>query len=407
MRTYAAWLLVVSLPLLGQVRAGQPTNPSLPKELTRHAACDSCHITHGDGGQQQTPGIGGGSEWLLKGKGVRNTCMVCHGEGAVIKPSMASRRPAPTVAGLQTAVSTHPGLKANDIRADRFQGLIVKRGGRIAILAANCSGCHDTHESPLGGVLGKTIAFNAQAEPLVDKPSGDFEVCFACHGQRIGFDPRGRATPVVFGNTAASAHPVGSYGKGTPSVSLIPGTSRTMTCGSCHGNSGGTGLTGPHYSQEPALLLRHYGTTDGTMETPDAYALCYGCHSRVSILSDASFPFHRLHITGVAGPAPNRGSRNPGATAPWPGGRKAAAPHGLRPPGLFGPAGQAQGTRGPTPCKTCHDPHGSQDYQHLVVFDRQAVSSASNGQLLYRSFGGFKGQCTLACHGVDHLAKEY
>jgi hypothetical protein len=101
---------------------------------------------------------------------------------------------------------------------------------------------------------------------------------------------------------------------------------------------------------------------DNTPESASAYALCYSCHSRDSILSDESFAEHDMHVRGED-----------------------------------------------TPCNACHTPHGISATQgndsnnsHLINFDTSIVFPNSSGQLLFVDQGDRAGTCSLLCHGEEH-----
>ena len=102
------------------------------------------------------------------------------------------------------------------------------------------------------------------------------------------------------------------------------------------------------------------GLRDLRPESAAAYALCYKCHERDSILADESFPTHRLHV------------------------EKAQAA-----------------------CTTCHDPHGVANATHLINFNRTYVGPAEGGGLEWSDGGRLRGTCTLSCHGVNHDHLEY
>ena len=98
-----------------------------------------------------------------------------------------------------------------------------------------------------------------------------------------------------------------------------------------------------------------------------AYALCYKCHSRTSILADQSFRYHKMHIVD------ERAS-----------------------------------------CSLCHDSHGISSSQgtttsnvHLVNFDKRFVTPSSGGVLRYDSTGTNRGRCYLTCHGDNHNPESY
>jgi len=114
--------------------------------------------------------------------------------------------------------------------------------------------------------------------------------------------------------------------------------------------------------------VQHYETTDNTPESTTAYALCYSCHDRSSILSNASFPTHSLHIVDKQ-----------------------------------------------TPCSACHDAHGISSTQgntmknsRLINFDTTIVRpDPGTLRLEYNSLGLRHGNCYVSCHGVTHTAVSY
>jgi cytochrome c553 len=107
---------------------------------------------------------------------------------------------------------------------------------------------------------------------------------------------------------------------------------------------------------------------DGRSESSYAYALCYRCHDRTSLLNDESFPYHSLHILGQ------------------------------RSKGLPG-----------TSCFTCHDAHGSTRNQYLIRFNEEVVEPNLDGKLEFKAQGvaSRRGSCALRCHEVEHDPKEY
>jgi hypothetical protein len=166
-----------------------------------------------------------------------------------------------------------------------------------------------------------------------------------------------------------SFHPIAGVGRNGNVPSLIsPLTEQSIIdCVDCHNSNqarsaGGSGPEGPHGSAFDKLLVRNYEFLDNTPESASNYALCYGCHSRDSILNDESFPEHDKHIRGED-----------------------------------------------TPCNVCHDPHGITITQgnvtnnsHLINFDTEVVFPNQNGQLRFVDQGDRAGSCDLLCHGEDH-----
>jgi hypothetical protein len=108
-------------------------------------------------------------------------------------------------------------------------------------------------------------------------------------------------------------------------------------------------------------------TANNTPESAAAYALCYSCHSRTSIMSDNSFKEHSKHIQGED-----------------------------------------------TPCNACHDPHGisstqgnSTNNSNLINFDVSFISPSSSGILRFDDQGLYHGRCYMTCHGKNHNPLSY
>ena len=169
-----------------------------------------------------------------------------------------------------------------------------------------------------------------------------------------------------------SFHPVEVRGRNRQVPSLLQPlkTTSLIYCTDCHGSDTPRRKTrGPHGSQYRPLLVRQYITDDGTGESPSAYALCYGCHNRASILGDQSFGFHRKHIVEED-----------------------------------------------APCSICHDSHGVSAAQvaasggsHLINFDRRVVRASKTAGTgpSFTDRGSLRGSCTLKCHGEDHDNRRY
>jgi hypothetical protein len=253
-----------------------------------------------------------------------------------------------------------------------------------------CSDCHDPHQAEAGPGPGQGRAAPRRPAPVrgVDLGNAEvrvaargYQVCLRCHG-----DSPGKGTPRVRrqldqGNVRLeiqqnnpSFHPIAGPGRNPDVPSLIsPLTPQSlMDCVDCHnsntaGSIGGGGAEGPHGSAIEPILAMSYETTDNTPESPSAYALCYSCHSRDSILNDESFPQHKLHV---------------------------------------------QDER--TPCSVCHDAHGVSAVQgnplnnsHLINFDTTVVRPNAQGVLQFVDEGRYRGSCDLSCHGRDHSTEAY
>ncbi|MEX2218760.1 MAG: cytochrome c3 family protein [Phycisphaerales bacterium] len=345
-----------------------------------HGNCSDCHQPH----------TAPSGPFLLKRATVSETCLMCHD---------GSRAGAANIAADLGKLSTH------DVRGTGAAGLSGPRGrigfsGHASELdGTSCTDCHQPHTMGRGSAaapavhpsLGRIGGVNASGA-AVTVASYESEVCFACHGDKAATPPAvprrivQNNTRLEFSPSAVSSHPVQTPGRGAgaESPSLLPGWSAgsVMHCSSCHasesgrggrggGGAGGlrgSGAAGVHGSHFAPLLLARYETGDFTPESASAYGLCYQCHDRGSILSDASFAGHRLHIVDHR-----------------------------------------------TPCAACHDAHGVSSTQGTPMANGHLINFATNivfpdrvtGRLEYRDSGVFSGECFLSCHGVDHSPKRY
>lgn len=340
------------------VTSGEP----LPYHSMADNACRACHLPHSAPHREQ----------LLYDRPSR-LCLTCHdGLGAQSILPVANQR------------SGHRVRTFLEHRAAPERRLRLSR-------SVECTDCHNPH-AVAGGPISPLVV-STRLGPLlppamkdvpgvnlagvpVDSARFYYEVCFRCHAERPvlipGRIPRQQDTGGnirrQFLPTSASAHPVVFPARDAGEVpSLLPQqrTRRYISCQDCHNNpdardAGGTLANGPHTSRFDHLLVARYETRDFTIESPQAYALCYRCHDRNSILNDESFSFHRAHVV-----------------------------------------------RGRTPCSACHAAHGvggsAAQHDHLINFDVSIVG----GERFYVDTGRFSGSCTLTCHGVRHVNFVY
>lgn len=317
-------------------------------EAVSSHACQSCHVPHAADGKER----------LLRSHAEEEICFSCH-NGQVAAQNIEaefrkfSRHPVGDTTGTHNPVET---------------AIVNTRH-------VECVDCHNPHATsstgipsgPLAMVRGVNIAGNE-----VNPVSNEFEVCFRCHADsfnkplaltpRVWDDADGNNIRFEFTTSNPSYHPVLGVAADTNSPSLRGMSvlsASIIDCKDCHGNDDINGPAGPHGSRFPPLLVRQNLNRDHTPESPSAYALCYGCHNRTSILADESFPLHTTHVAN-------------------------------------------------TPCTACHDPHGSQ-LPRLINFDATIVSPNSNGVLEYISNGAgtFSGSCALSCHNYDHRPSNY
>lgn len=323
--------------------------------------CENCHIPH-------TAGSGKG---LLNFAVEEENCSACHNGNVAARDVMADFN----------KFSRHP-IGETEGEHDPAEAILMGSTNRHV----ECSDCHNPHASRgtaddhLPGALANLsgIDFNGGEIFTITE---EYQLCFRCHADS-GEQPA-PPTPrlhdqnnvrLLFNPGNPSFHPVTGPGTNPNVPSLIAPLTEidTMTCGDCHASNsaakaGGQGANGPHGSIYPSILVRQYLTQDGTLESPAAYALCYGCHDRDSIRANESFRQHDLHISGDN-----------------------------------------------TPCNVCHDPHGISYIQgsriensHLINFDVSVVFPNTSGQLRFEDRGSFRGACFLRCHGREHNGLSY
>ncbi len=300
-------------------------------------------------------------------------CISCHGPSNKMPQSVASL-----------------GTRLKDLTKDFSKNyrhpVFVKRGvhnTREVLPETNpatprhsdCVDCHNPHyvtsANPFTGIKGKRTG--NFAAPITK----EYELCYLCHAESANLPLKSTNKRAEFNPNNASFHPVEAEGKNLAVVSLIRPYREKKTaandisvlkCGDCHGSDDANAPKGPHGSKYEGLLVDNYATGDGIPESSYAYAICYRCHKRSSILGNESFPLHSRHI-----------------------------------------AGERNFKGGGTSCLTCHNSHGSPDARYLIRFNRNYVSESSSGKLKFVEKGtyAFHGECWLTCHGVDHNPKSY
>jgi hypothetical protein len=257
-----------------------------------------------------------------------------------------------------------------------------------------CMGCHNPHSingkkasAPYASGMLEGVSGIDRNGMEVSSSAYEYEVCFKCHSDYSLDSPY---VPRVINSTNKrlqfdpinpSYHPVVRMGKNfnVPSIPSSYEPSLTVSsiiyCTDCHRDDSG-GSKGPHGSTVSPILRERYETTDSTPESNQSYALCYRCHNRSSILSDASFKkkTNRKTVTG--------------------GGHSGHLAKGA-------------------PCSACHDPHGIADngssgsHTHLVNFDTRIVMASGGKYPFFTDAGTFSGSCTLICHGRVHTNESY
>ncbi len=334
-----------------------------PYATVAENACRSCHRPHSARGHER----------LLILAEEEATCLLCH-SGQVARADIrreiqkrSAHDPSRTL-GVHDPTETYANMRRH----------------------VECADCHNPHATtasrtrstgyvPLGPTLTQVRALGASGVPL-EVAKHEYEVCFKCHGEvagavsgRLGRDLVTSGLRQELSAGSQSRHPLleGLAGSAR-AVSLDPTLSRdtTLRCTDCHNNdagpgAGGAGPAGPHGSIHDFLLERNYATADATPESEQAYAMCYKCHRRTSVLGNESFPEHRRHVVEQK-----------------------------------------------TPCAVCHDPHGvpaggGGDHTNLINFASALVSPAATGGISFRDTGAFEGNCTLRCHGREHDRQTY
>jgi predicted CXXCH cytochrome family protein len=320
-------------------------------------ACFNCHTPH----NAVTP------PRLIKDR-EEETCFRCH-DGTVAQTDIKNEIQKPYRHPVDLSAGDHDPLETfgTDPPPDHVE----------------CADCHNPH---LSQRRQKSRSAAPAVEPgvrgidstgaLLPESSRRHEICYKCHGgnnvmpgpvvTRQIFEMNNR---LKFDIGNPSFHPVQGIGRNFNVPSLISElTERSLIdCTDCHnsdGNpdAGGRGASGPHGSIYEGLLERNYATADNTTESSVAYALCYKCHERTSILADESFSEHRRHVVDEN-----------------------------------------------TPCSACHDPHGVTSIRgnptnnsHLINFDTTIVKPNGARELRFVDNGTFAGTCYLNCHGEEH-----
>ena len=310
--------------------------------------------------------------------GEESPCLACHADNnrrsKMVAAGYLKGRAALTLTNIEAELRkpySHPTLTIQGVhrKLETLPEEIVN-----AARHAECVDCHNPHltdsENPYRGIKGRQVV-NLEVGIV-----NEYELCYRCHSESANLPGNFSNKHAEFKTTNPSFHPVEGEGKNTFVISLKepyvaqkkkPREVSQISCGDCHGSDDPGGPKGPHGSNYQGLLVLDYQIDDGRPESEQAYALCYKCHERASILSNESFPYHSLHIQGRLG-----------------------------------------GQDG-TSCFTCHDAHGSTQYTNLIKFNEDVVFENAAGKLKYEAQGysARHGSCSLNCHGVEHDAKDY
>ena len=383
------------------------TNPSTHKTSTKSYAapqgahtgygtvasngCEACHKSHT--AAEAPRGLKAREEATCGSAGSQ-----CHGSSGVGRNIEAEFAKAYTHPTYRVTPSAHDASESPTNNAY----LLPERSGAAA-RHAECPDCHNAHATYAGAATapkgsGRIAGvWGVDSSNAIVMPSGmppavnEYEICYKCHGDSAN-KPQPAGGPAgpypnrvalqfnmreMFDPGNPSFHPIEAPGRNSPAPSLIaPWTAGSvMYCSDCHDNdqgpnaaAPGTGPAGPHGSNFKHLLAGRYDMDNSSYaESAAAYALCYKCHNRTIVLTNASFRGHDKHVRGA----------------------------------------QAS-------CSICHDPHGisstqgnSTNNSFLMNFDGRFVTPGSGGILRFEDLGAGRVRCYLTCHGANHNPLSY
>ena len=322
-------------------------------------ACENCHNPHNANGKKR----------IRNYQQEENNCYSCHNANVAAKNIQTEF----------TKLYKHNVAGYLEVHDPEEPNVVLTKH-------VECEDCHNPHASnnqsasppDVNGFLIGVKGVNTNGT-AVNPSQYEYEVCYRCHAD----SPDKPSSPTVrqiaqnnvrmeFDLSNPSFHPVEGAGVNPNVPSLIsPYTiSSKIYCSNCHASDGTGSPKGPHGSIYPQILKMQYLTGDNITESAAAYALCYSCHNRNTIInSSGSFgqKIHRKHIV----------SDN-------------------------------------TSCNVCHDPHGISSSQgnltnntHLINFNTSIVSPDGLGRLRFEDTGTFSGRCYLICHGRNHNPSFY
>jgi predicted CXXCH cytochrome family protein len=306
--------------------------------------CSSCHKGHG---ARATAMLGLHKDEL---------CFKCHGPVKDGAPGQAKT----DIYSVILKKSNHRVLQTSKYHV---AGEILPERSPSTPRHVSCYDCHSVHFSTRGQTFKGVRGYSGTGGKL-KRAEKEYEVCYLCHSESTNLPHDASNIAREFDPGNKSFHPVQAVGKnrGVPSLRRSAFLNRTMDCSDCHGNDDRYGPKGPHGSNYARLLKANY-TMESGPESPFAYALCYECHNRNSILNDESFQAHKRHV-------------------------------------LYGNIS----------CFACHDAHGSRDRDNLINFDTRVSFPNSHGRFAYMKVAPGKPRCFLKCHvrglTYDHRIKD-
>lgn len=306
--------------------------PSHLDKAKNPSGCAGCHKGHG---QRGTAMLSSSKE---------DICFSCHGL------SGAGRR-AFTKYDMSSVFNKRYHHPVVETAMYHHEGEVLPENSPSAPRHVACQDCHNVHETEPGDTMSAMRGVEGYRRGVSTERVADaeYEVCYRCHADSANLPMTSRDVSLQFDPANASFHPIESVGRNKLMQSLTEqlNVSSLITCSDCHGNDDPTGPKGPHGSNYEFMLKDQYVRVE-TAELPQTYALCYGCHSRQSILGNQSFQKHKEHVVYQH-----------------------------------------------TPCSACHNAHGSITNPNLIDFDKNFVGL---GAASYSPGSGGKPMCYLTCH---------
>jgi predicted CXXCH cytochrome family protein len=328
--------------------------PTTDYNTVAENGCENCHQPHSAGNHKR----------ILRHLYEEDTCLVCH-NGNVASSDIETDLTKPYLHPVQDYQGIHDAAEGSST-------------GSMAT-HVECEDCHNPHMVTAATASAPAVSgANTGVRGVdisglqLDESSNLYEICFLCHADTSVVEVPAIQrqidqlnTRLEFSPGNPSYHPVAAASVSDNVTSLLDPYSHgsIIYCSDCHGSDDADGPKGVHGSYNRFLLVEPYTTTDMTVESPTAYALCYRCHDRGIILSGKSgFPLHRKHVEDAR-----------------------------------------------SPCAVCHDPHGvsvlqgnSLNNSNLINFDISVVYPNSDSELYYQDDGKGRCSCALLCHGKDH-----